>query len=267
VSLLASVLLALGVAQSTPAPNIVGAPAPQAPEWLTLVDGDDLPQGVAGWYEELLRKTLGVSGGKIAGSRLEASLSYRREWSEFTVYVGPHAGIWTFVAPAGSRWPTQAMRFNFGGAERYAVTAHLYCSDDAATCARFRTEAPTMRAPMGRDLREDTSAYQQWLTLVRTEPCAQGPELINPPKYPASAFRNGAYGIVQVRAFVNACGEVRDVRIHKSSRNHELDRAALDATRWWRLSSRVGQEGFDGWAIIPVNFPNPFPGGEKNHTQ
>ena len=258
-SLLVSIVLAGAVAGPAPVPPSINTAASATPPWLTVVESDDLPRGVASWYEELLRKRMGLPSTKQPGSPFDQLLSYRREWSEFETYDDPLAGTWVFVDPAGSRWPTQAMRFEFGDPERYAVTARLYCSDTAAACARFRAEASTMRAPMSPQLQVDEPAYAQWVALVRAEPCTRGPELVNPPKYPAAAFREGAHGLVRVRVFVNACGEVRDVRIEQGSGNHHLDQAALDATRWWRLSSLIDVEGFNGWAIVPVNFPEPEP--------
>jgi len=56
-----------------------------------------------------------------------------------------------------------------------------------------------------------------------------------PPEYPTAALRAGATGEVVLRIDVDAQGRPTDVTVVSSSRNRELDRAALRAVRRWRF--------------------------------
>jgi len=78
---------------------------------------------------------------------------------------------------------------------------------------------------------------------------------MNPPKYPPSAFRSGAQGEVILIIDVDANGNVTNVSVEKSSRNRDLDRAAMDAARKWRFNAAVvnGQKTA-GRVRVPVNF-------------
>ncbi|WP_068873664.1 energy transducer TonB, partial [Xanthomonas translucens] len=78
---------------------------------------------------------------------------------------------------------------------------------------------------------------------------------MNPPKYPPSAFRSGAEGEVILIIDVDANGNVTNVAVEKSSRNRDLDRAAMEAARKWRFNSAVvnGQKTA-GRVRVPVNF-------------
>ena len=54
---------------------------------------------------------------------------------------------------------------------------------------------------------------------------------LNPPDYPAAALRAGITGQVVLLVDIDAQGKVVNVRVEKSSRNRDLDRAAMDAPR------------------------------------
>ena len=55
------------------------------------------------------------------------------------------------------------------------------------------------------------------------------------PAYPRNALRSGASGDVQLRIEVGADGVPTDVEVVGSSRNRDLDRAAVQAVRRWRF--------------------------------
>ena len=59
---------------------------------------------------------------------------------------------------------------------------------------------------------------------------------MNPPKYPPAAARAGIQGTVILIIDVDANGNVTNVSVEKSSRNRDLDRAAMDAARKWRFN-------------------------------
>ena len=54
---------------------------------------------------------------------------------------------------------------------------------------------------------------------------------MNPPRYPPAAFRAGIQGEVILIIDVDANGNVTNVTVEKSSRNRDLDRAAMEAAR------------------------------------
>jgi len=56
-----------------------------------------------------------------------------------------------------------------------------------------------------------------------------------PPDYPAAALRSGASGNVVLHIEVNANGRPGAIEVVTSSRNRELDRAAVRAVRRWRF--------------------------------
>ena len=60
-----------------------------------------------------------------------------------------------------------------------------------------------------------------------------------PPDYPRSALRSGASGEVLIRIDVGADGIPASLEILRSSRNRDLDRAALQAVRQWRFQPAV----------------------------
>ncbi len=76
-----------------------------------------------------------------------------------------------------------------------------------------------------------------------------------PPTYPPAAVRRGISGTVTVRADVGADGTPTRVSVENSSRNRDLDRAALEAVRKWRFqpAQRDGQ-AVAASIVIPVDF-------------
>lgn len=263
-SLAFAVLLAAAVPEPPPPPPPLHSNAPARPRtsWLTLVDGKNLPQSVAALYESLLRERHGAELLTPRPPLAPVKLEFRSEYSEFDIEEGPLAGHWQFFDPVRADpkaplWPSQAWRAVVGTGDDYQVTVHLYCAPDPAACAALRVEAQAIRAPTHWQLR-DSAAYEQWLAIVRAETCASDIDDMTPPRYPAAALRVCAYGVATLRVFVNACGEVRDATIAISARNRDLDQAALDAARTWHLPlDYLDVDGFDGWAVVPVNFVNP----------
>ncbi|MXV07198.1 energy transducer TonB [Xanthomonas sp. LMG 9002] len=78
---------------------------------------------------------------------------------------------------------------------------------------------------------------------------------MNPPKYPPAAFRSGAQGEVILIIDVDANGNVTNVAVEKSSRNRDLDRAAMEAARKWRFNAATANgQKTAGRVRVPVNF-------------
>lgn len=70
------------------------------------------------------------------------------------------------------------------------------------------------------------------------------PELIHfvPPTYPSEAGEEGVEGSVTLEYLINEKGEVKDVRVVKSSGDYRLDRSAVEAVKKWRYLPAV-QDG------------------------
>ena len=74
-------------------------------------------------------------------------------------------------------------------------------------------------------------------TTAATAAGTGAPRLVSSPApaYPRNALRSGASGDVQLRIEVGADGVPTEVEVVGSSRNRDLDRAAVQAVRRWRF--------------------------------
>ena len=61
----------------------------------------------------------------------------------------------------------------------------------------------------------------------------------NPPRYPPSALRSGIEGTVVLVISIDAQGNVLDIEVEQSSRNRDLDRAAIAAARKWAFNPQI----------------------------
>ncbi|UFN07776.1 energy transducer TonB [Xylella taiwanensis] len=78
---------------------------------------------------------------------------------------------------------------------------------------------------------------------------------MNPPKYPPAALRAGITGEVVLIIDVDANGNVTNVSVEKSSRNRDLDRAAMEAATKWNFNpSVINGKKSPGRVRVPVNF-------------
>ena len=67
------------------------------------------------------------------------------------------------------------------------------------------------------------------------------PELLNriQPVYPSAAYRSREEGTVLLAILVDAEGRAAEVEVVRSSRNRDLDRAAIDAAKQWTFEPAV----------------------------
>lgn len=79
---------------------------------------------------------------------------------------------------------------------------------------------------------------------------------MNPPRYPPAAARAGIEGEVILVVDVDGHGRVTNVTVDKSSRNRDLDRAAVEAARKWRFNPAKSTDGrqMAGRVRVPVTF-------------
>lgn len=115
---------------------------------------------------------------------------------------------------------------------------------------------------------EQGSAKNAVHAVQLADAAAQGPRLpdaearvdevsrsMNPPRYPPAALRAGITGRVVLVLDVDAMGAVINVSVEQSSRNRDLDRAAMETARLWRVEAAVE----DGRPVasrlrVPVDF-------------
>ena len=72
---------------------------------------------------------------------------------------------------------------------------------------------------------------------------------------PSMPLRSGIEGTVTLVISIDAQGNVLDIEVEKSSRNRDLDRAAVEAARKWRFTPQIS----NGVAVasrvrVPVDF-------------
>lgn len=76
-----------------------------------------------------------------------------------------------------------------------------------------------------------------------------------PIPYPAAALRAGITGTVIVQVKYDANGTVTETNIHKSSRNKQLDNAAILGVQRWKINPGVKNcEPIGGSALVTVEF-------------
>lgn len=162
---------------------------------------------------------------------------------------------WYFFRESPNSWPTQLRKTRFTGIDTYAVEITVYCAENNSACnelvnSTYTIKPPQPGYPFGKSVNE------QWLQIAKAEPCDPNKPVSMPnPIYPPGEARDGIVGQVLIRLEYNKCGDAVDVTIQKSSRNRNLDRAALDATRHWRIAIPV--ETIDPAVqavLIPVSF-------------
>lgn len=76
-----------------------------------------------------------------------------------------------------------------------------------------------------------------------------------PIRYPPSAMRSRAQGLVQLRVLVGVDGSPLKVEIQKSSRSRDLDQAAMQGVKRWKFNAEIKNgRPVEGWVIVPINF-------------
>ncbi|MDR1076328.1 MAG: energy transducer TonB [Xanthomonadaceae bacterium] len=78
----------------------------------------------------------------------------------------------------------------------------------------------------------------------------------NPPQYPPAALRAGVEGQVVLLIDIDENGNVLNVTVERNtSRNHDLERAAVAAARKWTFNPRVVNGKREGARVrVPVDF-------------
>jgi TonB family protein len=263
-SLLAA-LMTLYFLPSVATADAADAP-PATPEWQELVTVATPPGSVAARYQALLTAQLQADAelyGKQAWlKQFLASAEFRFGPATFSD-TDTHSPVeWHFQSPGDARWPTRAIRRQFQAGTPYRVQVEVHCDDTAKACADFVEQArrmPAPRPPFPTSATADLQAWDQstraWREIVLREACEPGARQMPAPRYPSSALRQGVTGKVILILLANPCGEVRDATIEVSSRSRDLDRAALDVARRWRVNMPADVPPGTGAIMrVPITF-------------
>lgn len=251
-------------ALATPAAAVLDAPLPPPselplPDW--LVPGPTQPSaGLAAAWEGVTRVAMPYLDATPSAAEMAT-----RSWQgpaalpafiELHVTEGEYAGMWRFHAREGQAQPQAAWRLRLSEAPPYRVNAQLLCDDAAGGCLALQRELAQIQPP--RPSSEATMA--DWLRIIADGPCEPGPVHMPAPHYPHRALRNDAGGNVRVLIAFNACGEVRHASVYESSRSRDLDSAAVQAARGWRIAPPADSTG-PGQAVVTVRFDIEDAGG------
>lgn len=177
---------------------------------------------------------------------------YQPEWR----YTGPDNTTWVYQAPDfGNDWPSKALQIaDKSDSSGYKLDVTVYCTGNETECATYVAAQKSMLAPRPNGIQTDM-AYKQWRNRIKQEACVVRPANLSHPRYPPMALRDGISGTVRVGFIFNSCGNVRDAWIATSSRNRDLDRAALTEALKWQIDTTTLPEGKNtGMAIAPVVF-------------
>lgn len=238
------------------------------PEWQQVEVIATTPGSVAARYQALLRAEVQADA-LLYGKQAQAtqwldSDAFRFGKATFTSADSQTAVEWHFADPGQARWPSRALRHEFAAGPDYHVRTEVHCDEPAETCAGFVQEARRIPAPRPpapasavADLQPWVTALAAWQKVVMRESCVEGPRHVPSPRYPATALTEGVTGVVVLKLLVNPCAQVRDVTVEKSSGSRELDRAAVDVARQWRLTMPADVPAGKGAKLrVPVTFDN-----------
>jgi protein TonB len=150
----------------------------------------------------------------------------------------------------------------------YRVQVEVHCDDTVDACAAFLEQTRRMPAPQppfpstsGMETASWEESMHAWRRIVLSETCEAGARHVPPPRYPQSALRQGIAGKVVLNLLANPCGEVREAVVEVSSGSRDLDRAALDVARQWRVSMPADVPAGSGARLrVPITFDDGDPG-------
>jgi TonB family protein len=177
---------------------------------------------------------------------------YQPEWR----YTDSDNTTWAYQAPDfGNDWPSKALQIaDKSDSSGYKLDVTVYCTGNETECATYTAAQKSMLAPRPNGIQTDM-AYKQWRNRIKQEACVVRPANLSHPRYPPQALRDGIGGTVRIAFIYNSCGNVRDAWIETSSRNRDLDRAALTEALKWQIDTTTLPEGKNtGMAIAPVTF-------------
>lgn len=206
-------------------------------------DEDEERGGALDGHEQEVRRSLDMSARTRALQYPEAALA-----------SGEYYGRWVFEPNNGSL-PVKAWRdIDHSSVLGYSSERIAYCAEAPHVCQSWFEEG---RHRSREPLTLSGNARLQWENRVFAEPCRKRDDYHPPQDELQAALLSSDLNEAWVELFVvlNPCGEVRDVSISRSSRNRDIDRAAIKWVRNGIFAARVqalgGGRGTTG--RIPVN--------------
>lgn len=183
-----------------------------------------LPAG-RGWW---------MVGGAVLAGMLLFALVLSKKRDEFDFYRADGGGS---PEVAGQAFEPLPAPLPAGGTDASGMDTRPPTAEESAAAARQAQPAPAATPASQAPAASPSSAAPE--TASREPRVLSAPA----PDYPAAALRSGASGEVVLRIEVDARGRPAEVTVVSSSRNRDLDRAALRAVRRWRFepAMRDGQ--------------------------
>lgn len=211
---------------------------------LVILKGDDL---VARAYLQALRTRFADWDEDDVQGDHEQEVQRSLEWSaqnkglqypDGDVASGEFAGRWVFEPNKGALPVRAWLDRDHSSVLGYSSERIGYCGESARVCRRWFEEGRhRSRAPYyGGEVAE-----RQWQNRVFVEPCTKRNDYRPPMTGLQSAISMSGLQAAHVMLLVvlNACGEIRDVTITKSSRHRDIDRAAIAWARKAVFSTQI----------------------------
>lgn len=267
------------VAAPPPPPVIYSDPEPAiGPEiklltqdqWLNMEVVQTTKAEIGPIYQDLLAKRLidtietkdtmtpAETANYEEAKKIAIDTSKRGFLSLYDRFVDNRQDQWLFVGEDGAEVPNVAANLTFPTPESYLVKVRIYCIEQNAECSKAIETFKSLPAPQVPKT-HSKKAFLEWL-LIRTEgPCTtKKPFNMSDPVYPLQEAADNIGGVTRLRIRTDACGFPLEVYIDKSSRNRNLDRAAITAAWRWRVEmpEEIGphKRGVPRQAIVPVQF-------------
>jgi TonB family protein len=172
-------------------------------------------------------------------------------------FESKQGGTWKFFRDSENSIPTRLQKISIPAAKNYTINAWVYCSEKTKACTNLIEATNTMKPLLPRVLMGNTELYSDWLRIARAEPCDAALPITTPgPQYPAAAQRDSISGTVVLQFNFNACGDVLNAWVVKSSRHPILDASALKAVSRWRVNTANLSTSLvsEGRAQVPIKF-------------
>lgn len=165
-------------------------------------------------------------GGAVLVGMLLFALVLSKKRDEFDFYRADGDGLPEVPGQAFEPLPAPLPA---GGTDASGMDTRPPAAEESAAATRQPQPAPAA-APA-------TQAPAAPAAAAGPETGSREPRVVSAPApdYPAAALRAGASGEVVLRIEVDAGGRPAEISVVSSSRNRDLDRAALRAVRRWRF--------------------------------
>ncbi len=165
-------------------------------------------------------------------------------------------GYWKFDGNDANQPPTRYFRYRIIENDPWRIAVSWACDEPEQACIAFQAAIPGLLPPPPPPPPPDhrSNAYFYDDDPILTERCKHKSPAVHA-TYPRELRGTGIKGVVVVQVMLNPCGEVRQVRLSRSSGNAILDSSAMSAARNWVFAqNRVRLSAGRGTVVsIPVD--------------